>query len=82
MKWGKENKDNAREMYIHHHENAGKSVRVRVTSLSLHPEMAYLGASADGYVHSDECDGCSETKCPLSMNNSSTISMEPAEIAA
>lgn len=85
MKWGKDNESRAQDTYVAKVRNDGEEVTVRPTGLTLHPEMAFLGASADGLVTfrtADACScGCLEIKCPFSIDGNSTVHLTPLEIA-
>ena len=86
MKWGVDNESRARLMYINEQKKHHQCVSVRETGLSLHPDMAFLGASSDGYVSlgdGDNCSsGCIEIKCPFSISGESVIHLTPAQIAS
>ena len=85
MKWGKDNEDHARQMYIQDSAEAGEIMSVRETGLTLCPSVPYLGASADGCItcHSVDtcCCGVLKIKCPYSIYGNYIKEMSPQEIA-
>ena len=85
MKWGKNNEDRARQMYIKDRADSGEIMSVRETGLTLCPSMPYLGASADDFItcHSVDtcCCGVLEIKCPYSIHGNYVMELSPQEIA-
>ena len=85
MKWGKDNEEEARKMYIWEREAVGENMSVRETGLTLCPTMSYIGASADGSVtcHSVDtcCCGALEIECPFSIGNELVVHLTPHQIA-
>ncbi len=79
MKWGKDNEDRARQMYIKDRADSGEIMSVRETWLTLCPSMPYLGATADGFItcHSVDtcCCGVLEIKCPYSIHGNYVVEL-------
>ena len=85
MKWGKDNEDHARQMYIRDRADTGEIMSVQETGLTLCPSMPYLGALADGFItcHSVDtcCCGVLEIRCPCSIQGNYVVRFSPQEIA-
>ena len=71
MRFGTEQEENARNMYI---QMTGRAVQE--VGLCKHPTIPYLASSPDGITHDADELGCLEVKCPML----STYSKYVAEI--
>ena len=85
IRWGKQNEDKARQLYIENRKAVGEIMQVTCCGLHLMPEKSYLGASSDGKVFCTSvdtcCTGCIEIKCPYSIEKSITIELSLDDIA-
>ena len=77
IRWGKQNEDKARQLYIENRKAVGEIMQVTCCGLHLMPEKSYLGASSDGKVFCTSvdtcCTGCIEIKCPYALKNPSQL---------
>ena len=82
--WGKENEDKACHLDIENWLAVGEIMEVTPSGLQLMVEKPFLGASSDGKVYCRSantcCIGCTETKCPYSIDECVTIELSPDEI--
>ena len=85
IRWGKQNEDKARQLYIENRKAVGEIMQVTCCSLRLMPDKSFLGASSDGQVVCTSvdtcCMGCIEIKCPHGIDKTITIQMSPGDIA-
>ena len=85
IRWGKQNEDKARQLYIENRKTVGEVMQVTCCGLHLMPERSFLGATSDGKVVctsvDTSCTGCLEIKCPYSIENTVTIELSPDDIA-
>ncbi|XP_057294277.1 uncharacterized protein LOC130622783 [Hydractinia symbiolongicarpus] len=69
-KWGIENKDNARKLYVKEMKKTHKKFSVRCTGFHISLQHPFVGASPDGIAHcACHKTGLLEIKCPWTYRN-------------
>ena len=70
IKWGIDNEDKAREVYVTKMSSSHIEFKCSPAGLVISPQYPYLGASPDGFIQCECCgEGIIEIKCPFSVRD-------------